>query len=630
MTKKNSYKSQKKNFIENKREVPSLKKSFFPVVNLSDRQLVIFARTIFFLFSFWFLGVYNAEVLYKLQARSLFLHNPEFASDILNQSAGFLIYISRFLMQFLYYPLLGALLLSVGLLGIEWWISRLFKVPVRYFFVSFIPPGLILLAQTSIWYALYHRFEVSTVFSLVLGALFALLLFTFYRKVRNFAWGIWIALLVFLAFFFLIGVYALVALMMVGIERVVNKEKYAVPLLIGGLLIGVFLPFVAGKYIFHESYMVGVVAPLPDPFFKRVFVFSVLSQVGLIFYSVLFLFKGLKEIKDIKEVKEKKGLDKVVGANLLLFCFSLFAVFYFSFRDGNFRLELKLQRLTEKYEWDEVIKEAEKAQEPTKAIAAYRVIALANTDQLSQRLFDFNYQNKPSASAYMDGFQRLYYYSELFFHASFPNVAYLWNMEFLVSMGSNFHLLKQMALCAMLSGEKELASKYLNLLKQSLFYKKWAEKQERYNDNPDTLMENPVYKQIKQYMPEENFVIPVNYSLPIYYMFLEKSFVKNKEKCLLAGLYTRDIKQFMQDMQSVQSDDELPVCVQEGLLIYAIANNDFRVLERFRIDGKLKEKVTRFVNEYKRYGNNPNLAEEKLRKNYKGTYCYFYFFKKSD
>jgi hypothetical protein len=634
MTKKKNRNLQQQKLPEKKKETPSLKKSFFPEINISANLLSISTRTVFFLFSFWFLGVYNAELLYKLQAYSLFLHNSEFAGDILNQSAGFLIYISRFLTQFLYYPLLGALFLSLGLSGIEWWISRLFKIPSRYFYLSFIPPGLILLAQTSIGYALYYRFESSVVFSLVLGALFVLLLFGFYRKMTDLRklrilrnGGIWIVLLVFFAFFFVIGVYAFIALMMVLIERIVNKEKYAIPLLAGALLTGAFLPFVSGKYIFHETYILGLIAPLPHPFFKDIFIISFLAQLVFLLYPVL---KFLKVFKDLKEFKEKDLSNKAMGINLLLFFLSLFAVFYFSFRDNNLRLELRLQHLTEKYEWNEIIKEAEKAQEPTKAIAAYRAIALANTNQLSQRLFDFNYQNKPSASVYMDGFQRLYYYSELYFYASFPNVAYFWNMEFWVAMKANVHLLKQMALCAMLNGEKELASRYFNLLKQSLFYKKWAEEQERYNDNPDMLMKNPVYKQLKQYIPVENFIIPANYSLPIYYHYLQNPFTNNIERYILASLYLRDLNRFMWVMQTARSEAELPACMQEGLLIHALVNNDFSALERFKINEKLKEKVFGFVNEYNKYKDNPKLAEEKLKKNYRGTYCYFYFFKKTD
>jgi hypothetical protein len=340
-------------------------------------------------------------------------------------------------------------------------------------------------------------------------------------------------------------------------------------------------------------------------------------------------FKGVEEAKEVKEFKGKGIANKGVGINLLLFCLSLFAVFYFSFRDDNFRLELKLQHLTEKQEWDEIIKEAEKAQEPTKAIAAYRVIALGNTNQLSKRLFDFHYQNKPSASVYMEGFQRLFYYSELYFYASFPNVAYFWNMEFWVAMKSNVDLLKQMTLCAMLNGEKELASKYFNLLKQSLFHKKFAEEQEQYN-NPDMLMKNPLYKQLKKYIPEENFVIPANYSLPIYYHYLRNPFTNNIERYILASLYLRDLNRFMFVMQAARSEAELPTCMQEGLLIYAMVNNDFPALERFKINEELKEKVFGFVNEYKKYGDNPKLAEEKLKKKYMGTYCYFYFFKKTD
>ena len=616
MTKKNQNRKIQKNITEKRKENSSPKRSFSPKINFSPNLSVIFARIIFFLFSFWFLGVYNAELLYKLQAFSLFLNNSVFAGDTLNQSAGFLIYLSRFLTQFLYYPLLGALLLSLGLSGIEWWISRLFKIPSRCFFLSFIPPVLILLTQTSIGYALYYKFETSVIFSLLLGTLFTLLLFTFYRKIKNFRWGIWVALPVFFSFFFLIGVYAFIALMMLFIERIVNREKYTLPLLIAALLVGAFLPVVSGKYIFQETYLTGLLSPLPKPFYKNIFTFAFLVQLFLISYPVILLFLKKKEIS-----------SKIAMMNFLSFCLLLFAVFYFSFRDQNFRMELKLQHLTEKYKWNEIIKEAKKISEPTKAIVAYRAIALANTNHLSQQLFNFPCHYKSTPSTYVSGFESAYYYSDLYFYASFPNVAYLWDMEFMVVSGANFYLLKQMALCAILNGEKELASKYLNVLKQSLFYKTWAEKQEQYNNNPEIITQNSVYKQIKQYMPEDNFVIPIKLPFPFHYQELrEISFLKNMERCILASLYIKDLGQFMQIMQFLDGEQELPDCMQEGLIMYALLNNDFNLSNNFKISERIKNKVTNCITEYNKYRNDPKTAEERLKKEYEGSYCYFYFF----
>jgi len=218
----------------------------------------------------------------------------------------------------------------------------------------------------------------------------------------------------------------------------------------------------------------------------------------------------------------------------------------------------------------------------------------------------------------------LHHYSELYFYASFTNIAYLWNMEFWVGTGANFHLLKQLALCAMLNGEKELASKYFRLLKQSLFYKTWAEEHEQYNNDHGLLMKHPVYSLIKYYMPEEDFVAPINFPLPAYYMFLQESFIKNGERCILARLYLKNLDQFMHVMQVVSKKKELPACMQEALLIYAAGHNDPTILQKFKINKRQQEIVSRFLTEYERYKNNPPLAREKLEK-YKGTYCYFYF-----
>ena len=134
-------------------------------------------------------------------------------------------------------------------------------------------------------------------------------------------------------------------------------------------------------------------------------------------------------------------------------------------------------------------------------------------------------------------------------------------------------------------------------------------------------------------MPEENFVFLIKQPLPSYYQYLQmsfpeniKTFSKNIERCILANLYTRHLDLLMPIMEIVNIEGELPDCMQEALVLYAIFNNDFAVLERFKINETLEENVIYCVNECNKYRNNPKLVEEKLRNDYKGTYCYFYFF----
>ena len=177
------------------------------------------AEGVFFLFSFLFLGMYNGELLYKLQSSSLFLGNSIFAQESINQSAGLLVYASRFLIQLLFHPLLGGALLAAGLVGIERMIYILFAPKGTFAFLSFIPSLLIMLVQTSVGYALYDNFESSSIVSIELGTALSLaltLLFLLIDKEHR-LWGMVANLLIAVLLFFGIGIFALLPVFLFAI-----------------------------------------------------------------------------------------------------------------------------------------------------------------------------------------------------------------------------------------------------------------------------------------------------------------------------------------------------------------------------------------------------------------------------
>ena len=60
-------------------------------------------------------------------------------------------------------------------------------------------------------------------------------------------------------------------------------------------------------------------------------------------------------------------------------------------------------------------------------------------------------------------------------------------MEDGVTFGWKAEYLKFMARTALINGEPQLATKYLNMLKQTLFHKKWAEKYAVYAAHPEAV-----------------------------------------------------------------------------------------------------------------------------------------------
>ena len=131
---------------------------------------------VFFAFSLALLGGYNYEFLYKVQNCNLFLANKIFFNEMLQHSAGLFRYASRYLTQFLYYPWLGALFLSLGLLAIKKLTDLLTGTDGKWTALNYLPSFLCLLAQTTVGYTLYCNFESAFIIELELGLIVSLLL----------------------------------------------------------------------------------------------------------------------------------------------------------------------------------------------------------------------------------------------------------------------------------------------------------------------------------------------------------------------------------------------------------------------------------------------------------------------
>ncbi|MBP5611586.1 MAG: hypothetical protein J6X20_02495, partial [Bacteroidales bacterium] len=117
-------------------------------------------RMVFFLFAWLFLGLYNSEFLYKIQAFNLFIGQDRlFLAGLTQQQGGLLVYAARYLTQFFYFPLVGALIAAALLSLLELAVAHLARLQGCWSLLHFLPSLLLLLAQTTTGYYLYLQWE---------------------------------------------------------------------------------------------------------------------------------------------------------------------------------------------------------------------------------------------------------------------------------------------------------------------------------------------------------------------------------------------------------------------------------------------------------------------------------------
>lgn len=577
---------------------------------LQADKLTWVLRGLFFVFAFVFLGVYNGDVLYKLHTYSFFLRNDVFAGETINQAGGLLVYVSQYLMQLFRYPLLGALFLSLVLSLVEVLVTKCFNVPERLRFLAFVPSCLIMLSLMSIGYALYDNFDSSFLVSSAVGTLMALAVYWLYRRFAEVKFSEYVAIVLCAALFFGFGFYALVAMLLVAADvfRSSKEGRFVAAGL--GVILFFLLPYITGTYVYNERYFMAMFSPLPDLYFAPVFYPMAGALVLLAIFGVVNLSKY------------DGSQPKQLHVNLCVFAALVLCTFYFSFRDECFRTEVKMQRQLEDFRWDDMLKAANEVERPTLGILAYRAIALANKNQLVSELFNYNYTPREIEIPSMNN---AVYYHDMSFFASYINTSVFWNMEFWVMSGRCYRHLKQMALCAILQEEYSLASRYLNLLKQTC-YKEWAEEYESYIcDRQTFFIKYPEYRRIVDCMPLENIRITKT-SLPqMYYKYREITPV-NMERRLLARMYEKKLNDFEKDLRKSNNmyGNKMPKVMQEAICILAMQGND-SLLNDFTVYRPIALRVNEFFSAIKRYRSKEEAAAG-LKKQYGDMYCYYFAF----
>lgn len=563
-----------------------------------------------FIFAMGLLGGYNYEFLYKTQNYNLFLGNSIFFHETMQHSSGLLIYVSHYLTQFLYYPWLGATILSLGLVGMTKLVELLRGSESKWWGLNFVPALFTLLTQTSIGYTLYCNFDNSFLVLLELGVLIALALAIGMKQLmQKFGIGGCIASLITSSLlYFAIGLFGPLAALIAGANILSNNKKNGVTAIVGSLGIESLMAYLSSTYYINEEYARAWFSPLPDSVYCNLFYLSV---VTLITNTI---------IAGIKKTGTLQKRELYINAGIVVI--GMLGVYYLTNRDNNFKTELKLQHLTDKQDWNNVIETANQVEHPTNTIAAYRFLALNQTDRLWTEVFNYPVRLDTISSPYKD-ITELGNETDLYFYCSLPHKAYRWEMEKWVTTGRNFEELKHFVIYALIRDEQALAHKYIDLLKQSTFYKGWAEDYEKYIGHRDQLFADfPSFKKVVDREVKEN-IYTQNTNLQLAYAKYKHPTPEQLQFRLMLDLYYLNMDQFVADF-SVAKDmytQQMPSYLQEAVTIYAMKINNPNILRMFPINPQVVQQTQNFFSEFSQYKNDKE-AGAKAMERYKGTFVY--------
>ena len=577
------------------------------------------------------LNVYEHEYLFRVQELSLWLPTKVYFNERMLVPGGMMSYIACFLMQFFYYPMLGSLIYVVLLLAVQWLTVKVFDIPSRRALLALVPSALILCCSMEAGYWIFLIKTQGYFYSVLVGFLFTLLAIYLFQISKG--WWRYIAVIGIAAVGYpCFGFYALLAL--IGVLIWMLREDFEGR---GILALLCVVAIVSTPMLYYNVY---VQTRLVDMFTVGMpaFEFSKRDVFTWIPYVLLYLFPLVVPLIPLKHSEDAVSRSAFCIENAAYVVAIVVLGLVFWYRDPNFRAEIKMNHAMERLEWRKALDIAkEQEQTPTRLIVLNKNLALLKLGKAGDEMFHYldggEVPNSPLQIRLMQVGGKMLYY-----HYGRMNFCYRWCLEDAVEYGWKIDYLKYMVRASLISGEPELAKKYINTLKKTLFYRGWAEKYEKIANDPSLIAKDremasilPLY-QYEDQLDGDNSLVEIYLLKYFANTYNEYSTPMFDEAALMSALTLKDIPTFWECFfryANSHMNSRMPTHYQEAALLYGNLEKSVDI-SKMPFDKVVEARFRDFMRFAQKHAvenveRDPE-AKKLFYERYGKTFWYFYFF----
>ena len=595
----------------------------------------------------------ESDLLWKTQQQDLFLFTSLFFKQQMGVAGGMLSYVGSFFTQFFYYPWLGTLMLCGWWLLLMWLIKRTFCIPDRWNIVALIPVAILLTANMDLGYWVYYLQLRGYFFIATLGTTAAIALLWAFRKLPEKLWmRIGYIVLVAVAGYPLMGVYALAAILLMAVLtwRLHQNRTQNIVIDIIALLAILAIPLFYYRYVYHQTNILFIYqTALPDFTVEEHYPAFMLPYyalaVCLLAFAATFRSSWPEEREAQNKKSDKKGKKEPKSQKPVLrwaiqgglLAVLTIGVWHFWYKDDNFHHELRMQRCIENADWAGVLEEGKKQDcEPTRAIVMMHNLALSRLGRQCNEMYNFrkgSMRTKTPLPVYMVNVAG----KMIYYQYGVMNECHRLCMEEGVQIAWSAGVLQYMARTALLSKEPQAARKFLNLLRQALFYDKWADDMEELLDNPALVSSNPETGPITHMMhyadiqSEGNGYVEKNLMTMLSRQDSDDPYFQ--EQAVLGAMWTRDPNDFWGRFEKYLDQHPnglIPRIIQEAAYLFGNLQHQ-AFIEQMPFDKSVKDSFYDFMKvmeQAQARGQSFRQLRTYLYEKYGNTYYFEYFFLK--
>ena len=520
-------------------------------------------------------------------------------------------YISEFLVQFYYMPVLGGIIIALLLMSIQaisWGLMKQYGMKAVFpgYLLSFVP-------SIVLWCAMGDQ---NLLLSFVVALSGALLMGWIHNRFHNRLVKVVFELVsTALVYWFLGPVVFLYAALMIGDTLMKGKQNGHILSSLGYsaclLILTVAWILLTTQSLQYPLYRIfsglnyyrypGTVSPLP---------------LGVMIWTVVVVFFGM--VPDGHAWIKKLQQSKVVMAlaYVLVIVASWFGI-KASFDAMTYDL-IDYDFLVRTEQWDKIIEKAEKKPATTPLSVSCVNLALSQKGMLADRLFEF-YQN--GGEGLFPTFTRDMISpvstAEIFFRLGMVNDAerYMFEaQEAIPNYRKSARLTRRIIECEIINGNYKVAAKLLRRLQKTLFYSNWANQTMALLGNEKAINRHPVYGKLRKYREKKQDFLFSDREMDqmLGLLFLNDNHNRMAYEYLVCyELLQRDMEKFMQyyPLGRFVGYDHIPRSFQEILIgNWMKTHSDPRSIP-YSVDAQNVNNTLNFIQLYMQNPKDPQLGQ---------------------
>jgi len=542
----------------------------------------------------------------------MFLFDTGYFLERIVLPGGLADYISEFLVQFYYMPVLGGTIIALLLMSIQaisWGLMKQYGMKAVFpgYLLSFVP-------SIVLWCAMGDQ---NLLLSFVVALSGALLMGWIHNRFHNRLVKVVFELVsTALVYWFLGPVVFLYAALMIGDTLMKGKQNGHILSSLGYsaclLILTVAWILLTTQSLQYPLYRIfsglnyyrypGTVSPLP---------------LGVMIWTVVVVFFGM--VPDGHAWIKKLQQSKVVMAlaYVLVIVSSWFGI-KASFDAMTYDL-IDYDFLVRTEQWDKIIEKAEKKPATTPLSVSCVNLALSQKGMLADRLFEF-YQN--GGEGLFPTFTRDMISpvstAEIFFRLGMVNDAerYMFEaQEAIPNYRKSARLTRRIIECEIINGNYKVAAKLLRRLQKTLFYSNWANQMMALLGNEKAINRHPIYGKLRKYREKKQDFLFSDREMDqmLGLLFLNDNHNKMAYEYLVCyELLQRDMEKFMQyyPLGRFVDYDHIPRSFQEILIgNWMKTHSDPRTIP-YSVDAQNVNNTLNFIQLYMQNPKDPQLGQQ--------------------